>query len=70
MFAMHLLPRIDKISTAFDSDPRVAYFRQAEYGMYVRMELLLKMLKKDLNQCREKYEIFIRFLNVILDFYY
>ncbi len=50
MIVMHPLPRVDEISTAFDSDPRAAYFRQAEYGMYVRMALLLKMLKKDLNQ--------------------
>ena len=46
MIVMHPLPRIDEISTAFDSDPRAAYFRQAEYGMYVRMALLLMVLKQ------------------------
>lgn len=40
MVVMHPLPRVDEISLDFDSDPRAAYFRQAEYGMYVRMALL------------------------------
>ncbi|CAH0604653.1 unnamed protein product [Chrysodeixis includens] len=40
MVVMHPLPRVDEISADFDSDPRAAYFRQAEYGMYVRMALL------------------------------
>lgn len=40
MIVMHPLPRVDEISAEFDSDPRAAYFRQAEYGMYVRMALL------------------------------
>ncbi|XP_060662092.1 CAD protein [Drosophila nasuta] len=37
---LHPLPRVDEISRDFDSDPRAAYFRQAEYGMYIRMALL------------------------------
>lgn len=40
MIVMHPLPRNQEISTELDSDPRAAYFRQAEYGMYVRMALL------------------------------
>ena len=40
MIVMHPLPRQGEISTAFDNDPRAAYFRQAEYGLYVRMALL------------------------------
>ncbi|OXA61290.1 CAD protein [Folsomia candida] len=40
MIVMHPLPRVDEISSEFDSDPRAAYFRQAEAGMYVRMALL------------------------------
>lgn len=40
MVVLHPLPRVDEISPQFDSDPRAAYFRQAEYGMYVRMALL------------------------------
>jgi carbamoyl-phosphate synthase/aspartate carbamoyltransferase/dihydroorotase len=47
MIVMHPLPRIDEISTSFDSDPRAAYFRQAEYGMYCRMALLLNILKQN-----------------------
>ena len=47
MIVMHPLPRLDEISTAFDTDPRAAYFRQAEYGIFVRMALLLMTLKKN-----------------------
>jgi carbamoyl-phosphate synthase/aspartate carbamoyltransferase/dihydroorotase len=42
---MHPLPRVDEISTEIDADPRVAYFRQMEYGMYVRMAILTLMLE-------------------------
>ncbi|KAG5446610.1 cad protein, variant 2 [Clonorchis sinensis] len=44
MIVMHPLPRVGEISPSFDSDPRAAYFRQAEYGMYVRMALLTILL--------------------------
>jgi len=47
MIVMHPLPRINEISPKFDLDPRAAYFRQAEYGMYVRMALLLMVLKNN-----------------------
>lgn len=40
MIVLHPLPRVDEISTDFDSDPRAAYFRQMENGMFVRMALL------------------------------
>ena len=46
MIVMHLLPRFDEISPAFDSDPRAAYFRQAENGLYIRMALLAPLLSK------------------------
>lgn len=46
MIVMHPLPRVFEISPEFDSDPRAAYFRQAEYGMYVRMALLAMVLGK------------------------
>lgn len=46
MIVMHPLPRVFEISPEFDSDPRAAYFRQAEYGMYVRMALLGMVLGK------------------------
>jgi carbamoyl-phosphate synthase/aspartate carbamoyltransferase/dihydroorotase len=46
MIVMHPLPRITEISLEFDSDPRAAYFRQMEYGLYVRMALLAMVLGK------------------------
>jgi aspartate carbamoyltransferase len=44
MIVMHPLPRVGEISAEVDSDPRAAYFRQMEYGMYVRMALLALIL--------------------------
>lgn len=46
MIVMHPLPRVGEISMEFDSDPRAAYFRQMEYGLYVRMALLALVLGK------------------------
>jgi len=46
MIVMHPLPRITEISMSFDDDPRAAYFRQMEYGLYVRMALLAMVLGK------------------------
>ena len=46
MAVLHPLPRNKEISTEVDSDPRAAYFRQAENGMYVRMALLAMVLGK------------------------
>jgi len=43
---MHPLPRVNEISMELDDDPRAAYFRQMEYGMYVRMALLAMVLGK------------------------
>ena len=42
---MHPLPRVNEISVAVDKDPRAAYFRQARYGRYIRMALILKLLE-------------------------
>ena len=42
---LHPLPRVNEISPEVDSDPRAVYFKQAKYGMYVRMALILKMLE-------------------------
>ncbi len=44
MIVMHPLPRVGEISMEFDSDPRAAYFRQMEYGLFVRMALLAMVL--------------------------
>ena len=46
MIVMHPLPRVGEISVDFDDDPRAAYFRQMEYGLYVRMALLAMVLGK------------------------
>jgi carbamoyl-phosphate synthase/aspartate carbamoyltransferase/dihydroorotase len=46
MIVMHPLPRVTEISMEFDEDPRAAYFRQMEYGLYVRMALLAMVLGK------------------------
>ena len=46
MIVMHPLPRVNEISMDVDADPRAAYFRQMEYGMYVRMALLAMVLGK------------------------
>lgn len=46
MIVMHPLPRVGEISPELDEDPRAAYFRQMEYGLYVRMALLAMVLGK------------------------
>ncbi len=46
MIIMHPLPRVGEISMEIDDDPRAAYFRQMEYGLYVRMALLAMVLGK------------------------
>jgi aspartate carbamoyltransferase len=46
MIVMHPLPRVTEIAMEFDDDPRAAYFRQMEYGLYVRMALLAMVLGK------------------------
>lgn len=43
---MHPLPRVNEIATDVDSDPRACYFKQANYGKYIRMALILKMLEE------------------------
>ncbi len=45
MRVLHPLPRVNEIATAVDSDPRAAYFRQARYGKFIRMALILKLLE-------------------------
>ena len=44
MIVMHPLPRVNEIATEVDNDKRAVYFKQAEYGMYVRMALIVKLL--------------------------
>jgi aspartate carbamoyltransferase catalytic subunit len=45
MCVLHPLPRVNEISVAVDDDPRAAYFRQALNGKYMRMALIMKLLK-------------------------
>ena len=45
MLILHPLPRVNEISVEVDDDPRAVYFRQAQYGVYVRMALILTLLK-------------------------
>ena len=42
---LHPLPRVNEISTEVDDDPRACYFKQVEYGRYIRMALILKLLE-------------------------
>ncbi len=44
MLVLHPLPRVNEISVEVDKDPRAAYFKQAQYGVYVRMALILTLL--------------------------
>ncbi len=44
MIILHPLPRVNEISTAVDDDPRACYFRQAYYGRFMRMALIMKLL--------------------------
>ena len=45
MLVLHPLPRVNEISVEVDDDPRAVYFKQAQYGVYVRMALILTLLK-------------------------
>ena len=44
---LHPLPRVNEISVAVDNDPRACYFKQVQYGKYIRMALILKLLGMD-----------------------
>ena len=44
MLVLHPLPRVNEISTEVEDDPRAVYFKQAQYGVYVRMALILTLL--------------------------
>ena len=46
MYVLHPLPRVNEIAVDVDADPRAAYFRQVQFGMYVRMALILTLLNK------------------------
>ena len=44
MYIPHPLPRVNEIATEVDNDPRAAYFKQVQYGVYIRMALILTLL--------------------------
>ena len=45
MLILHPLPRVNEISVAVDADPRACYFKQARYGKFIRMALIMKLLE-------------------------
>ncbi len=47
MVILHPLPRVDEIAIEVDDDPRACYFKQAEYGMYSRMALIVLLLRQE-----------------------
>ena len=49
MLVLHPLPRVNEISVEVDEDPRAAYFKQVQYGVYVRMALILTLLDIHVN---------------------
>ena len=49
MLVLHPLPRVNEISTDVDDDPRAAYFKQANFGVYARMALILTLLGIETN---------------------
>lgn len=51
MFVLHPLPRVNEISTEVDNDPRAVYFRQARYGVYIRMALIMTLLELEVGSC-------------------
>ncbi len=57
MCVMHPLPRVNEISTAIDNDPRACYFKQVRNGKYMRMALILKLLREpfDIREPRTLY---------------
>ncbi len=46
MLVLHPLPRVNEISVEVDKDPRAKYFEQVQFGVYIRMALILKLLKE------------------------
>ena len=45
LMILHPLPRVNEIATEVDNDPRATYFKQAKFGVYVRMALILRLLE-------------------------
>lgn len=54
---LHPLPKVDEIEYTVDDDPRCKYFEQAENGMYIRMALILMLMKEEKSRSREAYPL-------------
>lgn len=54
MIVLHPLPRVNEISVEVDDDPRAVYFRQVQYGVYVRMALLLTLLEIEVSDFEQE----------------
>ena len=69
LLIMHPLPRNEEISVEVDDDPRALYFKQAEFGVYIRMALLIILLenKNALANCFDKTEKKCANLNCIIN---
>ena len=52
MYVLHPLPRVNEISVEVDTDPRAAYFKQTQYGVYIRMALILTLLNIEVYEGR------------------
>lgn len=67
MIIMHPLPRVNEISEDIDKDKRAVYFKQARYGMFVRMALIIKLIEmnESLQELKNetKYELYSRCVN-------
>ncbi len=46
MLVLHPLPRVNEIAVEVDEDPRAVYFKQAQFGVYVRMALIILLLRE------------------------
>ena len=53
MYVLHPLPRVNEISVEVDNDPRAAYFKQVQYGVYARMALILTFWRCKYVKCRK-----------------
>ena len=51
MLILHPLPRVNEIAVEVDDDPRAMYFRQAQYGVYIRQALIMKLLELEVPGC-------------------
>ena len=55
MLVLHPLPRVNEISVEVDDDPRAVYFKQVQYGVYVRMALILTLLDIDIETMESQH---------------